>query len=109
MAQPIEYTNLKANRYVPVSSRYANSQVIVLGEQGVITFETYKRKEIPLRADDKFSIVPPGEEYRPDKTSMRAYGTVDYWWKIMEASNIKDIFEYKTGTNIRIPSILNLF
>lgn len=108
MAVPIQLTTLKATRYVTQSSRYASSDVILWGENGILTFKTYKRQPIPSRDDDKFDVIPPGEEYRPDQTSKRAYGTPDFWWRIMEASDIKDIFDYKVGTNIRIPSALNI-
>jgi len=43
-------------------------------------------------------------EFRPDKMSQHVYGHVDWWWKIMEANNIKDVYDFKAGTNIRIPA-----
>jgi hypothetical protein len=49
-------------------------------------------------------IIPPQFEYRPDRLSYELYGTVDLWWKIMEANDIKDIFDFKAYLNIRIPS-----
>ena len=47
--------------------------------------------------------MKPGQEYRPDLVSNRVYGTPDFWWRIMEANNIKDVFEFKAGLNLRIP------
>lgn len=108
MAHPIQSTGINPVRYVAPSSRYMNSEVISYGEQGILTFTTYKRQDAEFGKDDRFMIIPPGEEYRPDKTSYRAYGTVDFWWKIMEMNNIFDIFNYKAGTNIRLPSILRV-
>jgi hypothetical protein len=35
--------------------------------------------------------------------SLETYGVVDYWWKILEANNMKDIFDFKSGVNIRLP------
>lgn len=109
MAVPITKSNIAATRYVTPTSRYANSQVLLYGENGVITFATYTKNTYPTNANDKFAVIPPGEEFRPDKTSFRAYGTVDFWWKIMEANNISDIYNYTSGLTIRIPSTNGIF
>lgn len=109
MTIPIQVTSTDPTRYVTATSRYANSTVIIYGEDGIITFNTYKKHSFPSSQSDKFDVVPPGEEFRPDKTSQRAYGTVDFWWRILEANNIKDIYDYTAGTNIRVPSALSIF
>lgn len=103
MANYIETTNINPRRFVPVSSRYSESPVIYYTENKILTFPTYKKTVIPRTSRDKYYVIPPGREYRPDLVSLSAYGTVDYWWKIMEANNIKDIFEFKSGLNIRLP------
>lgn len=105
MANKIEIVPFtRANRgFVTQSSRYAASQLIYYGELHKMTFETYKRQEVKYSNDDKFTIIPPGWEYRPDLASKYMYGTVDYWWKIMEMNGMKDIMEFKSGTNIRLP------
>jgi hypothetical protein len=36
--------------------------------------------------------------------SQEAYGVPDFWWRIMEFNNIKDVFDFKSGLNIAIPS-----
>jgi hypothetical protein len=36
--------------------------------------------------------------------SNQAYGTPDFWWKILEVNGMKDIFEFKSGENIVIPN-----
>jgi len=107
MAVPIQISSSKSQNYVTPSSRYVASDVIVYGEQGILTFETYKRQST-ISSQDMFAIIPAGEEYRPDLTSYRAYGTVDFWWRIMEVNKIYDIYDYVSGTNIRIPSPINL-
>lgn len=104
MAVPVEIVATDARTYVTSTSRYANSQVMLYGEDRLATFTTYKRTRIGTSDQDRYMVVPPGEEYRPDLTSYRAFGTVDYWWQIMQANNISDIFDYKAGTNLRIPS-----
>ena len=106
MAVPVELIDTPPTTFVTASSRYAFTQVMLWGDQRVTTFQTYKRTEIANADSDQFTVVSPGEEYRPDLTSFRAYGTVDFWWRIMEANNISDIFDYKAGVNIRVPSVL---
>lgn len=109
MAVKIErLDNVVATTFVTPTSRYATSAVLAYGEDSILTFETYKRSTTAITAQDRFLVVPPGEEYRPDLTSFRAYNTVDFWWKILQTNNISDIFDYKAGLNIRIPTPLNL-
>lgn len=103
MANYIEFTKIDPKRFVPVSSRYADTPVIYYTENKLLTFTTYKKTQITTSQKDKFYVITPGTEYRPDLVSQTAYGTVDFWWKIMEANEIKDIFEFKAGLNIRIP------
>jgi len=33
------------------------------------------------------------------------YGHVDNWWKILEANQIKDIWDFKAGITIMLPDI----
>jgi hypothetical protein len=106
MANLIEHTKISAKRFVPVSSRYAETQVVYYTENKLLTFVTYKKSPTTLGSKDRYYVVSPGTEYRPDLVSQTAYGTVDFWWKIMEANNIKDVFEFKAGLNIRIPNAI---
>lgn len=103
MANYTEISNIRNSQFVTASSRYINSKVIYYTENKILTFNTYKRRLIEPSARDKNFYVKPEFEYRPDLVSYRAYGTVDFWWKIMEANEIKDIFDFKTGLNIIIP------
>jgi hypothetical protein len=96
-------TNLEAGSFVTPSSRYSSSNLLYYGEDKIITFETYKRTTYTPQSEDKFTVVPPGEEFRPDLTSYRAYGTVDFWWRLMQVNKIYDIFDYKAGLSIRVP------
>jgi len=105
----IEVTDISPLKFVTPSSRYSSSTVLMFKDRGVLTLETYKRKPLQVSVDDKYMIVPAGDEYRPDKTSFRVYGTVDFWWAILETNQIVDIFDYKTGLNIRIPSFMTIF
>lgn len=106
MANFIEETTLDPKRFVPVSSRYAANTVVYYTENKLLTFKTYKKTDMPLSDRDIYAVITPGTEYRPDLVSQKVYGTVDFWWKIMEANNLKDIFEFKAGLNIRIPDAI---
>lgn len=107
MAIPVEIVDTPATTYVPKSSRYATSQVLLYGENKVATFKTYKRGTMVNSDQDRFTVIPPGEEYRPDLTSYRAYNSPDFWWQIMQINGIFDVYDYKAGKNIRIPSSFN--
>jgi hypothetical protein len=104
MANTIKATNYTATEFVTTTSRYAGSVVWYYGDNRLITFETYKRTSYPNDPKDIYAIVSPGWEYRPDKASMDIYSTPDFWWKILEANNISDIYDFKSGLNIRIPA-----
>ena len=108
MATNITTTNIRPTIFVTASSRFAKSSVIQYGDNQILTFTTYKRNNRSTSSSDKFTIVPAGEEYRPDLTSYRAYNTVDYWWLIMEFNGIFDVYDYRAGLNLRIPSANNL-
>lgn len=107
MSNYIEPANLNNNRFVSALSRYKNSVVIyyTIGNRKNICFTTYKKQIKNIASSkDKYMIIPPQFEYRPDRLSFELYGTVDLWWKIMEANDIKDIFDFKANLNIRIPN-----
>ena len=103
MANYTEATSIAPSRFVTVASRYANSSVIYYSENKLLTFTVYKKGSNNTTPQDKYYVVKPGQEYRPDLVSNRVYGTPDFWWRIMEANNIKDVFEFKAGLNLRIP------
>jgi hypothetical protein len=103
MANYTNSTKIDAKRFVPVTSRYSDMSVIYYTEKNLLTFKIYKKTQIPIDKKDKYYVITAGTEYRPDLVSQRAYGTVDFWWKIMEANEIKDVFDFKAGLNIRIP------
>jgi hypothetical protein len=103
MANKIEYTNLRATDFVTSVSRYANSKILYYSDEKIITFETYKKKEFKPSPSDQVAVIPPGMEYRPDLVSKDKYGVPDFWWKIMEVNNIKDIIDFKAGRTIILP------
>ena len=107
MANRTETANLSSSNFVDSTSRYINSEVIRYGDKRLLTFETYKRNPLLLSPDDRFLVINKGVEFRPDLVSFRVYGVVSLWWRIMEANNIFDVFDFKAGRNIRLPN--NIF
>ncbi len=103
MANYTEETQIPARRFVTISSRYSSKPVLYYTENKYLTFPVYKKTPIPISTADKYFVVNAGTEYRPDLISQIAYGTVDFWWRILEANNIKDVYDLKAGLNIRIP------
>ncbi len=106
MSNFIEDAKIPPSRFVSALSRYNGSTVVYyhVGNQKKLAFTTYKKvMTTPPNDNDLYMVVPAGMAYRPDLVSQKAYGTTDFWWKIMEANNIKDIFDFKAGTNLRLP------
>jgi len=99
-----EAESLFSSSFVSTGSRYVPSQVYYYGDDKKITFETYKRQERASSSEDKFILLTKGMEYRPDYVSHIAYGTPEFWWPIMEANGIFDVFEFKAGRTIRVPN-----
>lgn len=110
MANYLEESNITATRFVPVTSRYANSEVLYYTEKKLLTFKTYKKNQneesLFETPETKYYVVTSGTEYRPDLVSQKIYGTPDFWWRIMEANNIKDIFDFKSGLNLILTNVL---
>jgi len=104
MSNYYERTSIQPSKFVGVSSRYAESEVVYYTENKLLTFKTYKKKSYTPSANDKYTVITKGYEYRPDLLSNQAYGTPDFWWKILEVNGMKDIFEFRSGENIVIPN-----
>lgn len=103
MANYFELSKIRARKFVNVSSRYAESPVVYYTEKKLLTYPLYRKTPIGSSKKDKFTIISKGHEFRPDLTSYEFYGVTDFWWKIMEANNLKDIYQYRAGLSIRIP------
>jgi hypothetical protein len=103
MANSIEYAATAPTMFVTPTSRYASSRVLKYSDQKITTFETYKRKSFVMASGDQLAVIPNSMEYRPDLMSIQRYGTTDFWWRIMEVNNIKDIMDFKAGKTIVLP------
>jgi len=107
MANYYEETLINPRNFVPVTSRYADGTVIYYTERKLLAYKTYLRGKYPPNKSDKFLVISKRYEFRPDLTSYDAYGVPDFWWKILEANGIMDVYQYKAGLNIRLPG--NIF
>jgi len=104
MPNQITVANLDKSKFIDAVSRYNKSKIIYYGTNNLITFTTYKKQIPPVSPNDTYTVIPPGGmEYRPDLVSQKVYGSPNFWWKIMEANDIKDIYDFKAGLNIRLP------
>lgn len=56
-----------------------------------------------MSTNDQVAVIPNGMQYRPDLVSKEKYGTVDFWWKIMEVNDIKDVMDFTAGRTIVLP------
>ncbi len=106
MANYIEETDIDTKTFFTTASRYIDSTVVYYTDFKRLSLATYKRKTIGVSPNDKFMVIGKGYEYRPDLVSVKVYGLPDFWWRIMEANGISDIYHFKAGVNIRIPSLL---
>lgn len=104
MTVPIEEANIKSSGLVTSLSRYVPSTVIYWGDLRKITFKTYIRQPYTVTGSEKVMLITPGNEYRPDLVSFDVYGTVDLWWRIMEVNAIYDVFDFKSGMTIILPT-----
>lgn len=104
MANYCKILSNRATAYVGSSSRYVNSKVMQYTENNLLTFETYKKIRVSAFTEsDQWMEITAAYEYRPDLISAEIYGAPDFWWRLMEANDMKDIMEFKRGINIRLP------
>ena len=103
MANSIEYSDTISRLFVTATSRYSSSRVLKYSEQKITTFETYRRKPFVMSSADQLAVIPNGMEYMPDLMSLERYGTVDFWWRIMEVNSIKDVMDFRAGSTIILP------
>ncbi len=106
MANFIEDTNLSQTSFVTPLSRYVKSPIVRYGDDKALTFKIYKRPKKLLSTNDLFTVIQPQYQYRPDLLANKVYNDPEFWWVIMEANDIFDIFDFKAGVNIRLPATL---
>ncbi len=105
MTVRITPTGLTAGRFMSSGSRYLKQNVIHWGESKRICFDTYIKEPYKKTGSERVMLLDAGNQYRPDLVSFEIYGYVDNWWRILEANNMKDIWEFKAGTTIILPII----
>jgi len=91
---------------VGITSRYYKYQVAYWGEQRIPTLPTYTRHTIARSEKDRFWVITKPREFRPDLVAFEEYGYSNFWWRILEANQMKSIFDFKSGTNIRLPATI---
>ena len=106
MTQPIELSRIRPQDTVSGGSRYLNQKVIYYGEQRFLTFDLYLREEYEETGEEDVMVITKGFEYRPDLVSFDYYGFPDNWYRILEVNRIYDIFDFKTGKTIFLPSFI---
>lgn len=105
MTQPIAPSQITADEISSYGSRYRNSKLIYYGEQRFVTFETYVREKYLPSGHEHIAVISKGVEYRPDLASYEYYGYPENWWRILEANNMKDVWEFKAGKTIILPDV----
>ncbi len=84
-------------------SRYRSQTPIYYGENRILTFDLYKRQKYIPNGQERIMLITKGTEYRPDLVAWDIYGASELWWKILEANNIKDVYDFKAGKTIILP------
>lgn len=106
MTQKIERSQITPEQVAAVGSRYRSGQnVIYYGEQRLITYDLYIRRPYFKSNTEKVMVITKGVEYRPDLVSYKYYGFVENWWRILEANQMSDIFDFKAGKTIILPDL----
>ena len=106
MTQLIEASGISPEAVSAANSRYRENQnVIYYGEQRLITYDLYIRRDYNRNGDEMSMVITKGVEYRPDLVSFDFYGFPDHWWKILEVNGMKDVFEFKAGKTIFLPAL----
>lgn len=106
MANYTENTDINSSKFATKTSRYLNSKVVYYTENKLLTYTLYRKSKRIRTGKEKYALITSEYEFRPDKVSSRFYGTPDFWWKIMEVNNIKDILDFKAGLSIILPTNL---
>lgn len=104
MTVQITNTTINTKQVIKGLSRYANSKVVYWSDKNLLTFNTYLRTPYKANGKEKIMVVTSGIEYRPDLVSFDVYGFPDAWWKILEANDMKDIWEFTAGKTIILPN-----
>lgn len=91
-------------------SRYDKKDQLLLKDNTIVIRNLRKEDMTPvIDTNSTQHIIEAKEQYRPDVVAYNVYGDARFAWIIMSANNIKDIFDFKTGLLITIPSITSLY
>lgn len=76
---------------------------------GISCLGSHYMQDIPYSVGDTYYTVPPSLENRLDRISLKFYDTVELWWVIALASNIKNPLYVPKNTQLRVPPLSTLF
>ena len=104
MSRSIQTTDISASDILGSTSRYADFNIILLGDEHIQTLPTYERtRSYPKSEEDKYYQITMGTQFRPDLVALECYGDPVLWWVIAEANNLFDIEDWIAGKTLRIP------
>ena len=91
-------------------SRYDLKDNLLLKDGSLIIRNLRKADMIPtIDSNSTQHVIEPGEQFRPDIVAYNMYGDARLAWIIMSANNLSDVFDFKTGMLITIPSTTSLY
>lgn len=79
-----------------------NDRVVVRPARG---YDVY----IPRSRDDSYYVITNADQYRPDILAQRFYNDPRMYWVLLAANNMKTVFEFESGINIRIPAYETIY
>jgi len=93
-----------------VRSRYDKKDQLLL-KDGNLVIRNMRKSDLLIRSNstDIEYKVEAKDEYRPDLLAYKFYGDPRLAWVILDANDLRDIFELKAGMVIVVPSIINLY
>jgi hypothetical protein len=106
MTQLIQKTQIETRNVVSANSRYIQQNIVYYGENKFLTFDLYIRKRYRPTGKEKVMVITKGAEYRPDLVAFDVYGSSNYWWSILEANNMSDIYQFVSGKTIILPILM---
>jgi len=59
-----------------------------------------------ITKSDTHAVVPPSWDARPDLVAFELFRNSSMWWLILMSNNIKDPFEFKGNTLIKVPNLI---
>ena len=93
-----------------VGSRYDTKFRMKL-TNGRIVVRPQRRLDVFIghSTEDVYYVVTNAEQYRPDIIAKKYYNDAKLYWVLLAANNMKEVFEFESGKNIRIPAYETIY